>query len=69
MLIYDGMRLTDLAEKMGEQVTIDDAESMRSILLFEGWEGSVTWDVPQSAWDRMVASAQDHSDEPGLDER
>ena len=68
MLIHDTMSLSDLQQAMGD-VTIEEAESMRSILLFEGWMGADTIDITAGEWACMSLQACDHSDEPSCSER
>lgn len=57
MLIESTMDLQQLAERMGEPATADEARAMRSLLIAAGYEGKRTEDVPERAWAAALDAA------------
>ena len=56
MGISTTMNLNDLAERMGSSASLDDAETMRALLV-TAHDGKDTCDVDQGEWLEMLARA------------
>lgn len=54
MKIESTMNLQDLAERMGDVATTEDAARMRSVLVPE-FDGEDTADVPEARWMELLA--------------
>ena len=50
MRIHEHMMLDDLAQRMGQDATREQARDLRAILIREGYAGADTSDVPPDDW-------------------
>ena len=57
MRIESTMDLQQLAERMGEPATAEEARAMRSLLIAAGFDGQRTEDVPERAWAAALDAA------------
>jgi hypothetical protein len=54
MLINRYMSLDELAERMGSNTTVEQAQSMRSLLLNHGQDMADTQDVDDDLWNTLL---------------
>ena len=50
MFIDGNIDLAQLAERMGDSATIEEARALRKMLIEEGWWGKDTADIPEAEW-------------------
>lgn len=57
MTISHETKPADLRERMGAEATDAQAREMLDILIYEGWRGQDTAEIPEKAWLAMLEQA------------